>query len=209
MSIFPLWVADMRYLPLVTIVLWLATVLGYVLVPHIILLPQVKFPLIILMSILIPVCFWVLQKDGKLFSAGIFIVIFLFNIGLPAYGAWQNDTRRDALAEYIPEGMDPQMAQLLTNGESLEERKMAAQILFEQFGVKLPYLGESGEFLLYSPSKTNKANYVSNHDKYYRARLAKDNLEYQNQSIFIIIALQFVLFLSLLVFLVLYDNKEE
>lgn len=198
----------MRYLPVCTVALWLAIILGYVFVRDILLLEYVKFPLILLLSVLLPVCFWELQKNDQRIRALLFIFIFLFNVGAPAYGAWHNHKMRVAFDDYISIGIDPQMANLLVTGDSIEERKLAAQILYEKFGVQLPYKTGEQEFVLFIPDKSNRDNYVLNHDTSYRARTAVENLDYQNNFIFGIILLQAVLFAGLLVFLILYDRSK-
>jgi len=196
----------MRYLPVVTVLVWMAMVLGYLFSPGFLLLPQVKFPLLILLGILVPVCFWTLQKTGRRGWSLLFLAIFICNIGVPAYGLWRNSTLKASLAEYAPAGIDPQMARLLVAGDTGEERRMAAQILYEKFGVQLPFKGEQEEYSLFNPDKTNRDKYVLNHDRSYRARTMIDNLAYQQTSILVVILLQLVLFLGLLVFLVIYDQ---
>jgi len=198
-----------RYLPVITVLLWLAMVLSYIFAPQFLLQSQVKFPVLLLLGILVPVCFWNLQKSGGKGFALLFFAIFLFDVGVPAYGWWYNHDLEAGLEEYLPKGIDPEMAGLMLSAGSGEERKMAAQIIFERFGVKLPYKAEDGSLSLFAPTQKNQDNYVANHDRFYRAKMSLDNLGSQQLSIMAVILLQLVLFLGMLVFLVLYDNKPE
>ena len=102
---------------------------------------------------------------------------------MPAYGLWRNSSLKTSLAEYAPAGIDPQMASLLVTGDTGAERRMAAQILYEKFGVQLPFKGEQEEYSLFTPDKTSRDKYVLNHDRSYRARTMIDNLGYQETSI--------------------------
>lgn len=198
--------AVLKYLPHCTCVIWLLVVVGYLQVPELILQPLVKFPLLILLSVFLTVSFWLLQKAGKKFFAVIFLMLFLFNIGVPMYARYQNSALVDTLNQDAGKGIEPSVAELLVGGDNGLEREMAARFIYQRHGIALPYKIADDSLAVYTPDKTEKDNFLVTHEQSLQAESAIRNLTYQIEAINFLVVLQLLIFVVLLLFLILYDR---
>jgi hypothetical protein len=196
----------LKYLPHCTCIIWLLVLLGYQQVPELILQPLVKFPLVILLSVFLTVSFWLLQKAGKKSFSLIFIAIFLFNIGVPMYAANRNYAILDTLNRDAGKGIDPPLAELLVHGDDVQEREMAARLIYQRHGIALPYRTADDSLAIYSPDKTEKDNFIAAHEHTLRTENAISNLTYQIEAINFLVVLQLLIYSVLLLFLILYDR---
>ncbi len=196
----------MKYIPSVTALLWIVIVLGYIFARDIFLLPMIKFPALILLSILLPVCFWTLQAAGKRLYSFVFIGIFIFNNAILTYGLCSNYSNLSSFGQYSGKNIDPEFAKLLVAADSEKERRIAGRIIYQKNGVALPFLAHDNVFTLYSPTQEDKDLFMDNHEKNYLIYLAKQNLSNQIVTTFFLLALQVSIFFILLVYLVLYDK---
>jgi hypothetical protein len=195
-----------KYLPHCTCVIWLLVIVGYLQVPELILQPLVKFPLVILLSIFVTVSFWLLQKAGKKFCAVIFLMIFLFNIGVPMYAWQQNSALVDTLNKDAGKGIEPSVAELLVGGDNGLEREMAARFIYQRHGIALPYKTADDSLTVYAPDKTAKDNFLVTHEQSLQAESVIRNQTYQIEAINFLVVLQLLIFVVLLLFLILYDR---
>ncbi|TKB27177.1 hypothetical protein FCL47_08345 [Desulfopila sp. IMCC35006] len=196
----------MKYIPFVTVLLWIVIVLGYIFARDIFLLPMIKFPALLLLSILLPVSFWTLQADGQRVYSFVFIGIFIFNIAILTYGLCSNYANLSSFEQYSGKKIDPEFARLLVAGNSEKERHIAGRIIYQKTGVALPFLTHDNMFTLYSPTQQDKDLFIDNHERNYLILLAKQNLSNQIVTTFFLLALQISIFFLLLVFLILYDK---
>jgi hypothetical protein len=196
----------LKYLPHCTCIIWLLVLLGYQQVPELILQPLVKFPLVILLSVFLTVSFWLLQKAGKKSFSLIFIAIFLFNIGVPMYAANRNYAILDTLNRDAGKGIDPPLAELLVHGDDVQEREMAARLIYQRHGIALPYRTADDSLAIYSPDRTEKDNFIAAHEHTLRTENAISNLTYQIEAINFLVVLQLLIYSVLLLFLILYDR---
>ncbi len=198
----------MKYLPHTTLCMWIMLIVGYLLQRDFILQASVKFPVVILLSVFLTVSFWILQKSGKRGFSLIFIGIFLFNVWMPFYVSITHNQFIKTIAKDTEKGIDQEIAELLVTAENLEERQMAAQIIFTRHGIALPYKVASDSFSLYSPTKTDKDQHVIANEQRLQAEMAVRNLHEQIEASNFLVGLQLALFVGLLLFLLLYDRPE-
>jgi len=199
----------MKYLPVTAIVLWIFTVSGYVYARGFILLPLVKFPVFILLSIFLPVCFWTLVLNGRKIYAFVFIAIFTFNTAVLTFTAFRSYSFLNSLDPYKETRIDPQIAELLITGESTEVRNVAARIIFEKHGVSLPYTAENEQFILFSPTTANKYKYQKNSAESSRLSFLRYNMIYQIDSLLFLLLIHVSIFIGLLCFLLLYEPLKR
>lgn len=200
----------MKNLPYLTILLWICTIGIYIFARDIALLPLVKFPLIIILSIFITVSFWILQKAGKRLFALLFIVFYFINIGSITYGITSNYNILLSLEDFQENCINPQMAALLIKGDDETERTIASRIIYEKHGVSLPFMtGKKDRFALHSPTKESRDRYIANHDKNYRISQYKRQVSQQTVPLFFLLILQLTIFNGLLIFLILYDRSSS
>jgi hypothetical protein len=199
----------MKYLPITTILLWLSIVFGFLYAREFILQPIVKFPVFILLSIFLPVCFWILASNNRKIYSSVFIAIFTFNTAILAYTVLSSYSFFKSFDPYKETRIDPQVAELLITGESEEIRNVAGQVIFEKHGVSLPYKTETDHFILYAPTKTNKYKFQRNSAENARLSFLKYNTIYQIDSLLFLLILQVSIFIGLLCFLVLHDSPAR
>lgn len=199
----------MKYVPLVTLLMWISIVMGYIFVRDIFILPMIIFPSLTLLSIFLPVSFWTLQAKGKRLYSLVFIGIFFFNNATLAYGFFSNHSTLNSLLEYTEKRIDPELAKLLVSGNSEKERSAVGQIIFQKYGVSLPFVTHDNSFALHAPTQADKGIFIDNHERSYLIVLKKQNLSNQIITIFFLLALQVTIFLILLIYLILNDRPSQ
>lgn len=196
----------MKYIPKITILLWLSIVISYIFVRDIFILPMIIFPTLILLSIFLAVSFWSLQAKGKRLYSLVFIGIFFINNAILAYGFFSNHSTLNSLLEYTGNRIDPDLAKLLVSGNSEKERSAVGHIIFQKYGVNLPFMTRDDLFSLHAPTKADKDIFLDNNAKSYLIVLKKQALSNQIITTFFLVGLQVTIFLALLIYLILYDT---
>jgi hypothetical protein len=109
----------------------------------------------------------------------------------------------------VNQGIEQELAEYMINATLISHRRGAARLIYQQYGVVLPYKDESGSYSVYVPSKADKKKFQENF-------FAKNELKIQRSgfaaSFFTAVALLVIhigLFVGLLVFLVLYDGVKN
>jgi hypothetical protein len=179
---------------------------GYLQARDFILQPFVKFPLVILLSIFLTVSFWILQRTGRRGISLIFIGILFFNIGMPFYASIISHEIIKTLEQDAGKGIDPQLAELLLFGDDVREREMAAKVIYTRHGISLPYKSADIGFTAYAPNKADQDQFFIAHHQRLQAEAAIGNMHEQIEASNFLIALQLILFIILLIFLLLYDR---
>ncbi len=180
--------------------------MGYIFAKDIFILPIIKFPTLILLSIVLPVSFWTLQAQKQRIYAFAFIGIFIINNAILVYGLFSNYSTLESLLNSAEKKIDPELVKLLVLGESEKERSIVSRIIFQKHGVTLPFKTHDDLFALYAPTQADKDIFVDNHEKNYMHYLAKQNLSNQIVTTFFLLALQVTIFFILLIYLILYDS---
>ena len=196
----------MKYLPHITVGMWLVLIFGYLQLRDITLQPMVKFPAVILLSVFLTVSFWVLQKGGKRGLSLLFLGIFLFNVWMPLYASIINNEFIKTIDRDAEKGLAPELAELLSSGDTVQEREMAAKIIYTRHGISLPYKTADNSFVAYSPNRTDKDQYFLAHEQRMQADMTIRNLTEQIEASNFLVGLQLALFFMLLIFLLLYDR---
>ena len=196
----------MKYLPHITVGMWLLIITGYLLARDFILQPLVKFPLVLLITIFLTVSFWILYRAGSKGFSLLFIGIFLFNVWMPLYASIENNEWLKSIDQDTAKAIPSELAELLCLGDTAEERAMTAQIIFTKYGVSLPYKAEDNSFMAYTPTKADKDQYFVANEQRVQAGMAISNLKGQIEASNFLVGLQLALFLTLLNFLLLYDR---
>lgn len=179
---------------------------GYLQARDFILQPFVKFPLVILLSIFLTVSFWILQRAGRRGISLIFIGILFFNIGMPFYASIISHEIITTLEQDAGKGIDPQLAELLLFGDDVREREMAAKVIYTRHGISLPYKNADTGFTAYAPNKADQDQFFIAHQQRLQGEAALGNMHEQIEASYFLIALQLILFIILLIFLLLYDR---
>ncbi len=199
----------MKYIPPVTVLLWISIALSYIFVRDILILPIIIFPTLILLSIFLPVSFWILQAKGKRLYSLIFIGIFCINSTILTYGFFSNYSTLNSLQGDTGNRIDPDLARLLVSGNSEKERSAVGHIIFQKYGVALPFMTHDDLFSLHAPTKADKDIFLDNNEKSYLIVLKRQNLSNQIITTFFLLALQVSIFLALLIYLILYDRPPQ
>jgi hypothetical protein len=196
-------------IPKLTIILWLLLVAAYKIFPQLLFNQNVQFPLAVLLSILLPVCFWIKAVRGEKFSSLIFIGIFFFNSALLLYALERNYSAEKAFTNSAEKGIDPQIAEMLTRAEPIQRRQFAAQIIYQRYGVALPYKSSNVSYSLYVAEQTDKDKYRNNFARTAQVDMARINATKQMLTAFLLLALHVGIFTILLIFLILYELEPQ
>jgi hypothetical protein len=196
----------MKKIPIITIILWLIIILGYKFFPDYILKDPIQYPLVILISIFLPVSFWLKNKERERYFSLIFIVIFFLNIASLLFALESNYSTQKALGNNIKKGIIPEIAELLSEAESIEKRQFAARFIYQNHGVSMPYKSSGESFILYSPSKEDEERYRENSAKSTHLAVVQMNTADQMLSAFFLLILHVGIFLLLIIFLSIYEQ---
>jgi len=197
----------MKHLPLITLLFWGLIVAFYSFSREIFLLPAIKFPLLIVLTIFLAISFWTLMKKGRRLLSLVFVAIFVFNTGILAYGLVHNQGLLAQLTSNSGDQLDPELAKLLITADNEKERETAARIIYERHGIALAYKTDMNSYTLYQASKSDRDAHLDNHERRVQQEHFRDNLFYQTVPLFFLFVLQIVIFLGLLIYLTLCDNK--
>jgi len=198
----------LKKIPLVTILFWLLIILGYKFFPQIVLKEALQYPLVILLSILLPVSFWLKIQDGKKYQSLIFIGIFLLNSLFLLFAIERNYTAQKMLEQNSGQGIYPELAEMLTKAETLGKRELAARLIYQQHAVALPYRSIDTAYILYAPSKSDKDRYRTNFAQKAHAARVKMNATQQMLTAFLYLLLHAGIFLTLIIFLIVYEHEK-
>lgn len=199
----------MLHIPLITLVLWLFLVAGFWLFPGILLKEYVEYPLIIVLSVLLPVSFWLTQQETRTrYRALLFAGIFLFDIGISILGLAHNyavlaSTGSDPELKILPE-----MTELLTTEKDPGRRRIVAQIFYRKYGVSVPYRLEANGYALYLPDQKDKERYRANSALAAGRDVARMNLSTQIMTLFFLLTAHAGIFFLVIVFLLLYERQK-
>ncbi len=198
----------LKKIPLVTICFWLLIISGYKFYPHAFLQEALQYPLIILLSILLPVSFWLKVQDGKKYQSLIFIAIFLVNCTFLFLALERNFSAQEMLGKNWSKGIYPELAEMLTKAEPLGKRRLAARLIYQRHAVAMPYKSTDTSYILYSPDKTDQDLYRTNFSQNAHVEVAWMNAKEQMLTAFLYLLLHAGLFLALIIFLIVYEQGK-
>ncbi len=197
----------MKKVPSLTILFWFLLVAAYRFFPHLLEKEPLLYPLVILLSILLPVSFWLEIQDGRRYRSLIFVCIFFINITVLLFALGQNYTAQRMLENTGRKGIYPEIAELLTHAETLEKRRLAARFIYQRYAVVMPYRSADSTYVLYVPNPIDRDRYRTNFVQTTHAEVARMQATEQVLTDFLFLLLHAGIFLVLMVFLSVYDQE--
>ena len=182
--------------------------LGYKVHPGFFLKEIVQYPLVILLSVLLPVSFWLKVQAGKKSFALLFLGIFFINASLLIFALEQNYSSKRILDSNAEKGI-AQIAEILSRDENIQKRELAARYIYQHHAVPMAFKTTGNNFVLYAPSEVDKERYRSNFARNAEIGTARMNSIEQLLTTFFLLILHAGLFLCLILFLVIFDQKDS
>ncbi len=198
----------MKNLPTITVLLWVASLLGYRFLPEIFRQDLPQFILVIIFSILLPVSFWQAANSEKgKYLALLIVAIFIINTVILSLAVQSTYTAQQALADGLNRGIQPNFAEYLKTAAD-GKRKVAARIIYQKHGVALPYRNDTESYTLFVPSESDRKKYQENFFAESDLKIRNIELTASMITAVLLLLIHLGLFITLLVFLVLYDRRE-
>lgn len=200
---------EMKKIPLLTGLLWLIICLGHSFSFELIRQDVVQFPLALLLSILLPVSFWLLAKGEKQrYLALLFVGIFIINTSFLFVIMRGSFVTKQQMAEQLKAGIQPDLAEYLITAVSAHKRQIAARLIYQLHGVALPFKNDAGGYTLYEPDKADKEKFQKNFFAQNDLKLRQGGFAASFATATLLMLIHVGLFIALLVFLVLYDQGK-
>ncbi|MGB3211765.1 MAG: hypothetical protein WBB19_13760 [Desulforhopalus sp.] len=199
----------MKFLPPFTILFWLVLILGSIFYPDFFLKEYVQYPHVIVLSIFLPVSFWLKVKENKKVFSLIYVAIFLMNIVFLLVGVEQNFSKQKNIDGTTRKGIVPEIVELLSEGEQSDRSRFAAQYIYQKHAVVVPYKVSGNNFTLYMPSQEDKSSYKANFAQRTHLDVSMMNATGQMLSAFFLLMLHAGIFIMVIVFLVVYEHDSS
>ena len=198
----------MKSLPFVTAILWITTLVGYLFLPSVFRQEYFQYPLVLLLSILLPVSFWMVANGKNKYFSLLFVGMFIFNVSFFIFALKTNYAVERQLSVQSHAGLNPKLAELLVTEVDTEKRKIIARIIYQQHGITLPYKDDQGGYSLYPPNKEDLNRHLENRIKLADLSMQSWELSFNLMTTGFLLAVHVFLFFALVVFLILYDTKN-
>lgn len=199
----------MKFLPISTLFLWVGSVAGFLYAKDVFLQPVIKFPLFVLLAILLPACFCKLACEKRRLYASIFLGIFLFNASFLTYSAGGNYSWLSTFDPSEELRIDPKLLELVITGEDEEIRHFTAKYLYENHGIQLPFQKQDGSYHLFIPDEASEKIYQEHSVKNAGLKFAKPNVKYQTDALLFLLAIQLIVFILVISLFVLRGDRER
>jgi len=198
----------MKYLPVITISMWIGLLAGVIFTTDFFLQAVVKYPATILITIMLTASFWELQMRGKKVYALIMAGFLFVNLAGLTYGLSQTYSANSTLSDYHGGEVTPTLVGLLNSIDSINERTLTDKILYGLQGIPLP-------FLLVEPLATGilqdkiESETLSHQiNRWAQILSAKRELSFHVIDVFLMLVLSVTIFLTLIIYLILYDRPK-
>ncbi|MCI5145887.1 MAG: hypothetical protein D3923_10255 [Candidatus Electrothrix sp. AR3] len=199
----------MKNIPITTALLWVVSLFGYCILPEVFKDDLLQFPLVIILSILLPFSFWqVATRENKKYLSLLFVGIFIVNVSILLFVMQNNFSTQQAITKELNKGIRPEFAAYLETAAD-GKRKLAAQLIYQHHDIALPYKNDANTYTLYVPSESDKKQYQKN---FIAINILKMKNQQMRSSLFtagLLLIIHGSLFLAFLVFLVLYEKKTS
>ncbi|MCI5122769.1 MAG: hypothetical protein D3908_16590, partial [Candidatus Electrothrix sp. AUS4] len=137
--------------------------LGYSFFPEVIKQDAVQLPLTLLLSVLLPVSFWLVAKGKKnRYLALLFVGIFLIDTSFLFVVMRGSFSTQQQIMEELKTGIRPDLAEYLMTAVSAHKRQIAARLIYQRHGVALAFKNEVGGYTLYEPAQEDKEKFQKN-----------------------------------------------
>lgn len=196
----------MKYLPIITMALWIAMVAFYYCAKTLFFNPYILLPLFTLLSIFIPMSFWVMQFTGKRFLSVIFIGLFLANCFILGFQLVRSAVNVSKIEPYEVLVIDPAQANQRFTAEKGVQRLNISRYIYERSGLATSYKNDDGRLQVFSPNDLEKSTMYLNASKHYQMLENKGHLMYYIQGIALLLAIHIIIFVGTLVYLVLLEG---
>jgi hypothetical protein len=133
-------------------------------------------------------------------------VIFFLNIASLLFALESNYSTQKALGKDIIKGIVPEIAEFLSEANSIEQRQFAARFIYQNHAVSMPYKSSDERFILFTPSKEDEERYRENSAKNTHLAIVQMNTADQMLSAFFLLILHVGIFLLLIIFLSIYEQ---
>ena len=200
----------MKKIPLLTGLIWVIICLGYSFFPKLIKQDAVQFPLTLLLSVLLPVSFWLVARQGKhRYLALLFVGIFIINTSFLFVVMRGSFSTQQQITEELNAGIRPDLAEYLVTAVSAYKRQIAARLIYQLHGVALPFKNEAGGYTLYEPDKADKGKFQKNFFARNELKIRQGDFAASFATATLLLLIHGGLFVALLVFLLLYDKGNS
>ncbi|RWX51266.1 hypothetical protein VU01_11722 [Candidatus Electrothrix marina] len=200
----------MKKVPAITALVWMMFLLGYCFFPELVKQDTIQFPLALLLSVFLPVSFWqVANREKKKYLSLFFIGILLVNISFLLVIIRSSLVMQQQISEEVNRGIQQELAEYLVTAVSGNKRRVAARLIYQRHGVALPFKNESDSYTLYVPSESDKKTFQKNFFALNDRKLKSGGFAASFSTAALLLMVHAGLFVGLLVFLILYDTREE
>ncbi len=198
----------MKFLPVITVSLWIGLLAGVLFTTDFFLQAEVKYPAIMLLTIILTVSFWELQMSGKKLYALIMAGIMFVNLAGLTYGLSQAYSANNTLSNYHGGEVTAPLVRLLNSIDSINERTLTDKILYGRRGVPLPFLLVEPAVTGLSEDKIQNQNVSHIINRWGQIVSAKRELSYHVTDVFLMLVMSVIIFLTLIIYLILYDKPK-
>lgn len=196
----------MKYVPMLTIGLWLALIAGFYVAREILFNPYILFPAFVLLSILIPTCFWYLQLEKRRVLSLLFIAIFTVNCSVLLFNLVKLGIQVNSIDPSASLVINPEKAAQRFSGEKAIQRLNMSRHIYESSGLVTAYLNDHGALELFAPDDMDKSTMYLKMAEYSNKEEIKGYLVFYIQGIFLILAIHITVFIGIIVYLILREG---
>lgn len=196
----------MKYLPHISLSIWFATISAYFFAREILFNPYVLFPVVTILSIFIPVCFWNLQLERRRIFSIAFVIAFVFNCSWLTYNLVDLSIKVSSMEPADMLVLDMKLSNKRFSVESPKERENISRYIYEKSGIVSAFKNEAGDLELFSPSKIDESTMYQNLSSFSNSLTSKGFLIYYIQGLFLVLAIHLSTFVGVLVFLIIFEG---
>ena len=156
----------MKFILYPTLILLTVYPWGARFIPEVFGYPVVQWSALILLAVLVPMGFGVSlveyfeQKNKKikhLVNPIFFLLIFCSQLLIPIFAV--QSSQKTLLVLTTGNDFAIKSLEILSSDAHPRSRKISAQIIYEEYGKKVPYKSENGEYFIYEPSDEDRKKY--------------------------------------------------
>mgnify|MGYP001552015042 CR=1 FL=1 len=192
----------MKYLPHITILLWLLFITCLFIIPGITSGIFFLFPSIAILTIFLAVSFWQQQINNNRLSSLVLIGIFLINTVTTCSYLIKNVTAFTQIEPYQNLVIQPELAQRIYSGEDELSRENVSRYIFENTGVITAFKKDDGSLTQYTPTKLDISALQVNIQNHLASINSKRILRGRLFDLFLLLSTQLFLFILINIYLV-------
>lgn len=196
----------MKYITHFTLLIWLAAISAYFYARGFLFNPYILFPLLVILSVLLPVCFWNLQLERRRIFSSIFVIVFTFNCSWLTYNivVLFHDVSTMEPSENLV--LDKELSNRRFSAESPKKRENISRYIYEKSGIISAFKNEMGDLEIFSPSKIDESVMNQNSAIYSDSLVSKGFRVYYIQGFSLVLFIHLSMFTGILIFLILFEG---